>query len=111
MGYFDEKMELEDKINDKLSEFLDKASDISLDESQKELSKCNQFAKETEKNLTTANMRKGISEGTDYAAYFMCKNQLSVYKYATLLAYSFNLQEELQKTKKKKKHVNKFAKI
>lgn len=107
-------MELVDKINDKFSEFLDKASDISLEESHKELTKCNQFVKETEKNLTTTNMRKGISEATDYAALFMCKNQLSLYKYAALLAYAFNLQKELdkqQKSKKKKRHLNKFAKI
>ncbi len=115
MDYFHEKMEIVDKINDKLSQFLDKSSVISLQESYKELSKCNQFVKETEKNLTTTNMRKGsISEGTDYAALFMCKNQLALYKYAVLLAYVFSLQGEIdkqQKSKKKKRHINKFAKI
>ena len=76
MDYFREKMDLVDKINDKFSEFLDKASDISLEESYKELSKCNEFVKETEKKLSTKNMHEGIGRATDFAALFMCKNHL-----------------------------------
>lgn len=113
MDYFHEKMELVDKINDKLSQFLDKASDISLQESYKELAKCNQFAKEIEKKLTIKNMRKDNTHATDYAALYMCKCQLEMYRHATLLALAFNLQEEIykqQKSKKKKRHINKFVK-
>ncbi len=113
MDYFHEKMEMVDKINDKLSKFLDKQSDMSLQESRNELDKCHQFVEETDKNLNTTNMRKGsVGEGTDYAAFFMCRCQLALYKHAVLLAHAFNLQGELDKQQKskKKRHVNKFAK-
>ena len=106
-------MDLVDKINDKLRQFLDKSSDISLQESHKELFKCHQFVKETNKNLNTINIDKNSSSrGVDYAAYYMCKCQLALYNHAALLTYTFNLHEELekeQKSKKKKKHVNKFS--
>jgi len=114
---FEEMMEIVDMLQEKLAQFIERAPNLSFQDTCIEITKCNEFADKMDIKLKemTPSKTDSVNYCSDLAANLMCRYVLLMYEDTVLIAHTSNLKKGFINTikfikSKKKKHVNKFAK-
>lgn len=111
--HFEEMMEIVDRLQEKVRQFIEISPNLSFQESYAELSKCNEFTDKIDKKLKEM-VRPATDSNiycTDLAANLMCRYVSLIYEKTVLSDYNSKLKKEFFKASKlkKKKHENKFS--